>query len=107
MCVCCSTKQQTVDIIRCQPGETLTAVLDSDTTDEQELQHRSMITLQEQVDARAEDKELAVTRSKSVKDQSERKYVLPVVRAIGARLLLIALLLRVKSCVQSRHGLLY
>lgn len=69
----CSTKQLTVDIVRCQAGENLTEVLDSETTEAQEEQHLSMITQQEQVDARAEDQELAVTRSKSVKDKSDRK----------------------------------
>ena len=48
-------------------------MLDSDTTEEQEMQHRSMITQQEQVDARAEGKDVEVTRTKSVKDHSERK----------------------------------
>ncbi|XP_067934294.1 ras GTPase-activating-like protein IQGAP1 isoform X2 [Watersipora subatra] len=71
-----STKQQTIDIIRCQLGDTLTAVLKSETTDEQEAQHTAMIAQQEQVDARAEDKEFAVTRSKSVKGQNERKLPL-------------------------------
>ena len=77
MCVD-STKQLTVDVIRCQPGDNLTDVLSSDTTEAQEEQHRSIITQQEQVDARAEDKELAVNRSKSIKDNSDRKYVLQV-----------------------------
>jgi len=49
-------------------------VLDRETSEDQELQHRSMISLQEQVDARAVDKDAAVSRAKSVKEKSERKY---------------------------------
>lgn len=60
-------------MIRCQTGDNLTDVLSSDTTESQEEQHTSMITQQEQVDARAADKELAVNRTKSVKDKSDRK----------------------------------
>lgn len=71
-----STKQLAVDIVRCSTGDNLTVVLNSDTTEEQEEQHRRMISQQELVDARAKEKEVEVTRQDTVKDKGDRKYVL-------------------------------
>lgn len=70
-----STKQLTVDIVRCTPGVNLTKVLDSQTTDEQQEQHSALIAQQEQVDERAEGHDVGVIRQQAVKDKTHRRSV--------------------------------
>ncbi|XP_013411467.1 ras GTPase-activating-like protein IQGAP1 [Lingula anatina] len=64
------TKRMIVDVIRCQPGETLTKILNTPATEEQEEEHAALIRKRDKVDERATAKDAGLLRQKSIMDDT-------------------------------------
>lgn len=64
------TKRMIVDVIRCQPGDTLTQILNTPATDEQEEEHVALMKKREIVDRRATSKDAKIIRQQSIMDDS-------------------------------------
>jgi Ras GTPase-activating-like protein IQGAP1 len=64
----CRTKRMVVDVIRCQHGETLTEIIHTPATDDQEDFHQALIKSRERTGQRADQK--STEKSNLLRDKS-------------------------------------